>query len=211
MYDLHIHSNFSDGRASIDLIARKAKEKGLKVIAIVDHSLEHKYGLNERKARKRQNEIEKAKSKYDIEILGGIECGIGADGEILKPSVEFDLVLVAVHEILPASEYYRRIELCIQNNDVNILSHFHSQMFCSLDGRNIAKDLEIVDKLIENDVAIELNSLHLAPPEDLLKLLPFRKIKYSIGSDSHTLERVGDVKWCLRMAKKYLSKSKFII
>ncbi len=211
MYDLHIHSNFSDGKASIDEIAKKAKEMGLKVIAIVDHSLEHKRGLNERKARKRELEIEKAKSKYDIEILSGIECGICANGEILKPKLDFDLILVAIHEVLPSDEYYRRIKLCLRKNEIDILSHFHSQMFCSLNGRIETEDLEVLDLLKENDVALELNSLHMAPPLETLELAAKVRVKYSIGSDSHSLERVGDVAWCWKMAKKYLRKSKIFL
>jgi len=60
MFDLHIHSIYSDGTATIDEIARKAKEMGMKVIAIVDHSVEHRLGIDEGKAKQRQAEIEEA-------------------------------------------------------------------------------------------------------------------------------------------------------
>ena len=211
MYDLHIHSNFSDGKASIDEIAKRAKEIGLKAIAIVDHSSEHKLGLNERKAKAREVEIEKARSKYDIEILSGVECGILPEGKILIPKFKFDIILIAVHEVLPKEEYYRRVKLCLTKNNVDVLSHFHSQMFCTLDGRDVERDVEILDMLKDGDVALELNSLHEAPPLDLVKKASEIGVAYSIGSDSHSLQRVGDVEWCRKIARKYFPNSKFII
>ena len=211
MYDLHIHSCYSDGNGDIERIVRKAKEAGLKTIAIVDHSIEHRLGLTERKARKRQEEIERMSSKYDIEVLSGIECGIGADGEIALPDFKFDLVLVSIHEPIPKEEYYRRIELCLQKHDFDILAHFHSEVFCCIDGRDINRDAEIIDVLIERDIALEINTAHRAPPEDLLELCSSRRIKYSVGSDSHAINRVGDVRWGLEVARKYLKKGIFVL
>ncbi len=211
MYDLHIHSTYSDGSASVEQIVKKAKEVGLKAIAIVDHSIEHRYGLDERKAKRRQEEIEKCASKYDIDVLSGIECGIKADGEIILPRFKFDLILASIHDFLYAEEYYHRIIECLKNNDFDVLAHLHSTMFGSLNGRILEKDLEIVDLLIERDVALEINTAHSAPPSDFLELLSSRRIKYSVGSDSHSLKRIGDVSWGFEMARKYLKNGEFIL
>lgn len=211
VYDLHIHSNYSDGDGSIELIVRRAKEAKLKAISIVDHSIEHRFGLTERKAKQRQEEIEKVSAKYDIDVLSGIECGIDANGEIDLPTFKFDLVLVSIHIATCMEEYYRRVELCLENYDFDILSHFHSKIFGSLDGRNAERDAEIVDMLIERDIALEINTAHRAPPEDLLAICSNRKLRYSIGSDSHTLSRIADVRWGFEMAKKHLKKGVFIL
>lgn len=211
MYDLHIHSCYSDGNGDIERIVRRAKEAGLKAIAIVDHSIEHRLGLTERKAKKRQEEIERVSAKYDIDVLSGIECGIGADGEITLPAFKFDLVLASIHTPISKEEYYRRIELCLKKYDFDILAHFHSEVFGSIDGRDPDRDTEIIDLLIERDIALEINTAHRAPPEDLLELCSSRRIKYSIGSDSHAINRVGDISWGLEMARKYLRKGIFIL
>ena len=211
MYDLHIHSEYSDGSASIEQIIRKAKEVGLKVIAIVDHSIEHRFGLNERKARKRQEEIDKYSSKYDIEVLSGVECGIKADGEIFIPRFKFDLILASIHDFLYADEYYYRIIECLKHRDFDILAHLHSTVFGSLNGRDLEKDLEVIDLLVERDIAIELNTAHFSPPTDFLELLGHARVKYSVGSDSHSIRRVGDVSWGFEMARKYLKNGRFIL
>jgi len=211
MIDLHIHSQYSDGSASVDEIAKMAKERGLKVIAIVDHSLEHRKGVNEGKLKRRQMEIEKAKDVYGIEILSGIECGILPGGEIAIPKFNFDLVIASIHEVLDTEEYYRRIKGCLKRNcdKIEVLGHLHSDMFHC--GRDYNQDLEIVDMLIENDVALEINSLHHAPPIDFLEICSGRSLKFSVGSDAHTLSRVGDVEWCFKMVGRFLKKGKLII
>jgi len=210
MIDLHIHSIYSDGTASIDEIARKAKERGLKVIAIVDHSLEHRKGITEDKLKKRQMDIENAKDKYDMEILSGIECGILPDGGIALPNFKFDIVIASIHDIMFTEEYYWRIKECLKKNcdKIDVLGHLHSEMFNC--GRDFSKDAEIIDLLIEYDIALEINSLHRAPPIDFLEMCSNKIVKYSVGSDAHNLDRVGEVRWCFEMAKK-LKRGKFIL
>jgi len=212
MFDLHIHSIYSDGACTVDEIARRAKERGMKVIAIVDHSLEHRRGMDEGKAKKRQSEIEEAKAKYNIEILSGIECGILPEGEIILPNFEFDLVVASIHDLLTVDEYYYRIEMCLKKfgDRVDVIGHLHSEMF-GISGRDYVKDVELIDLLVETDTAIEINTTHMAPPLDFLELCSGRRIKYSIGSDAHTLEKVGNVKWGFEIARRYLKKGVPII
>lgn len=211
MYDLHIHSEYSDGSASIDSIVKKAKEADLKAIAIVDHSIEHPLGLTRSKAKKRHHEIQQASSKYDIKVIEGIECGIQAEGRIIMPEFDFELVLASIHDQVSMDEYYRRIKLCLENNNIDVLAHFHSTIFDAYDGRDEEKDEEILDLLVDNNVCLELNTAHEAPPLSVLEKCSDRKIRYSVGSDSHSLRRIADVAWGFRMAKKFLKKGEFIL
>ncbi len=210
MYDLHIHSCYSDGSGRIEEIIRRAKEAKLKTIAIVDHSVEHKFGLTEAKAKKRQEEIERFSSKYDIDVLSGVECGILADGEIVLPDFKFDIVLASVHAQLSTDEYYRRILECIRKNDFDVLGHLHSTLFGSVN-EDIEKDMEIIDLLSERDIAVEINTGHDSPPTSFLQLCQDRKLRYSVGSDTHVLSRVGDVNKGFKIAKKFLPKGRFIL
>ncbi len=210
MYDLHIHSEYSDGNAKIEEIIKRAKEKGLKAIAIADHSIEHRLGLTESKARKRQAEIERFSSKYDIEVLSAIECGILPDGEIALPEFRFDLILVSIHTQLHPAEYYDRIMKCIKKHQVDVLAHLHSELFGSV-SEIPELDLEIVDLIEENEIALEINSHHMAPPDNFLEMCRGKKIKYSVGSDSHILNEIGKTEIAWKKAKLYLNKGKFIL
>ena len=211
MYDLHIHSEYSDGSGSIDSIVRKAKEADLKAIAIVDHSIEHPLGLTRSKAKKRHYEIQQASSKYDINVIEGIECGIQAGGKIIMPEFNFELVLVSIHDPVSMDEYYRRIELCLKNYNIDVLAHFHSTVFDAYDGRDYERDEEILELLVDNHICLELNTAHYAPPFSVLEKCTDKNIRYSIGSDSHSLKRIADVEWGFKMAKKFLKNGEFIL
>jgi len=197
VFDLHVHSMYSDGQGSVEEIARKAKERGLKVIAIADHSCEHPLGLDEGKARRRKEEIELCQDKYGIRILDAVECGIDADGRIEMPKHDFELVIASVHECLPVEDYCRRIIECAKNFDFDVLGHFHSSVFNTYSD-SVELDLEVIDVLRENGIALEINSAHRAPPPELLDEISVEDLKnllFSVGSDSHSVSRVGDVSW----------------
>lgn len=207
MIDLHIHSNFSDGIASIAEIAKKAKELNLKAIAIVDHSLELNFGLDEKKAELRQIEIEEARDLFGIKIFSGIECGIDYNGEIFLPEHEFDFIVASVHE--NALNYCERILKCIENNSVDVIGHLFSDMF------EFSRDPRLEEKLIDamefHGVALEINSTHQCPPDDFLIKCSERRLKVSIGSDAHWLENVGKVEWCEKKRKKYMRRAELFL
>ncbi len=207
MIDLHIHSNFSDSKATVFEIARKAKELGLKAIAIVDHSIELSFGLDEKKAKLRQIEIDDARSIYGIKIYSGIECGINHSGEIFLPQHEFDFIIASVHE--NTSDYYGRVIKCVERNEFDVLGHPLSEMFEFV--RDPKLEEEMLDALEANGIALELNSTHKCPPEDLLVRCADRRIKVSLGSDAHRIENVGKVEWCEERRKKYLRRAEIFI
>lgn len=207
MIDLHIHSNFSDGKASVFEIAKKAKELGLKAIAIVDHSIELSFGLDERKAKLRQIEIENARSLFGIKIYSSIECGINHHGEIFLPNFDFDFIIASVHE--NTVDYYGRVIKCIEKNDFEVLGHPLSDMF------EFVRDQKLEEKMLDTleayGIALEINSTHRCPPEDLLMSCADRRIVVSIGSDAHRLENVGKVEWCEERRKKYLRRAEIFV
>jgi putative hydrolase len=207
MIDLHIHSNFSDGRATVLEIARKAKELGLRAIAIVDHSLELSFGLDEKKAKLRQIEIDDARSIYGIKIYSGVECGINHSGEIFLPRCDFDFIIASVHE--NTSDYYGRVIRCVEMNDFDVLGHPLSEMFEFV--RDPKLEEEMLDTIEAYGIALELNSTHKCPPEDFMIGCADRRIEISMGSDAHRIENVGKVEWCEERRKKYLSHAKIFI
>ncbi len=214
VFDFHVHSMYSDGRGSIEEIAKKAKERGLRVIAIADHSIEHPLGLDEGKARRRKQEIELCQDRFGLRILDAVECGIDADGRIEKPKHDFELVIASIHESLPAEEYCKRVIKCAKTQEFDVLGHYRSSIFGVDEGIG-ELDLEVIDVLIENEIALELNTAHLAPPSELLDVLKeeglAKKLVYSVGSDSHSVERVGDVKWAVETLNTKLGRWKSLL
>jgi len=81
--DLHCHTTATDGRESIETMARAAQASGLRYLAITDHSraLAMANGLDEEAALKHAAEIRAIGAQLDgFTLLAGIECDIRPDG-----------------------------------------------------------------------------------------------------------------------------------
>ena len=85
---MHSHSNYTDGRASIEEMARKAAETGLEYLAVTDHSrcLAIAHGLDPKRLRNQAREIQRVGGKLrGIKLLRGIEVDILEDGSLDLP------------------------------------------------------------------------------------------------------------------------------
>ncbi|MBI4813454.1 MAG: DNA polymerase/3'-5' exonuclease PolX, partial [Methanobacterium sp.] len=128
--DLHIHTTWSDGKASILEMANKASQLGYEYLAITDHThLPVARGLDEKRLTQQMNEINKINSEIEgITVLKGAEVNLDSygnldiSGDILN---EMDLVVAAVHYDLrqDPEKMSERILMALENEHVNILAH----------------------------------------------------------------------------------------
>jgi DNA polymerase (family 10) len=101
--DLHVHTVASDGRSTIEEMARAAKDLGYKYLGICDHSKAATIanGLSIQRMKKHIAAIRAANKKITgIEILVGCECDILPDGSLDYPDdllAECDLVTASIH------------------------------------------------------------------------------------------------------------------
>lgn len=129
--DLHIHSNWSDGRNSIEEIARAAQMRGYEYIGICDHSpgLGIADGLSEEKLIEKIGFIRELNETLEgITVLSGTEVDIRADGKLDYPDEvleECDVVVAAIHSAYNQSEraMNSRIVLAMENEHVDIIAH----------------------------------------------------------------------------------------
>jgi DNA polymerase (family 10) len=130
--DLQVQTDWTDGDASIEVMAREAIARGLKYIVITDHTkrLAMTHGLDEKRIRAQWNEIDAVNKKVrgKIKILKGTECDILKDGTLDlddETLAQLDVVGVSVHSYfnLPRAEQTARIKRAIVNPNVDILFH----------------------------------------------------------------------------------------
>ena len=105
--DLHSHTTWSDGSASMQEMAEAAIARGLKVLAITDHSggLGVASGLSVERLHQQREEIEAVQARLGdrILLLQGSEVEIHADGTLDFPDevlAELDIVVAALHSSL---------------------------------------------------------------------------------------------------------------
>ena len=170
--DLHCHTTWSDGRASVEEMGRAAQARGYDYVAICDHTpaVGAVRGLTPEDVRRQAEEIAAANELLaPFRVLRGIECDILPDGRLDLPDDvlgELDWVQASVHggQRMPRREMTRRVEEALRNPHVRCLSHPTGRLI----GRRpeSAVDLDhIYAVALEEGVALEVNGL--APRLDL--------------------------------------------
>ncbi len=166
--DLHCHTTWSDGRASVEEMARAARDRGYDYVAICDHTpaVGAVRGLTPDDVRRQGEEIAAANDLLaPFRVLRGIECDILGDGRLDLPDDvlgELDWVQASVHggQRMPGPEMTRRVEEALRNPYVRCLSH-PTGRYINRRPEN-AVDLErIFAVALEQRVAVEVNGLPL--------------------------------------------------
>jgi DNA polymerase (family 10) len=164
--DLHCHTTWSDGRASVEEMGRAAQQRGYDYLAICDHTpaVGAVQGLTPDDVRRQADEIAVANELLaPFRVLRGIECDILPDGRLDLPDdvlAELDWVQASVHggQRMPRAEMTRRVEEALRNPSVRCLSHPKGR-YINRRPEN-ALDLEhIFEVALEEGVALEVNGL----------------------------------------------------
>jgi len=164
--DLHCHTTWSDGRASVEEMARAALERGHEYLAICDHTpaVGAVRGLTPDDVRRQAEEIAAANALLaPFRVLRGIECDILPDGRLDLPEdvlAELDWVQASVHggQRMPRREMTKRVEAALRNPSVRCLSH-PTGRYINRRPEN-ALDLDRVFEIaLEEGVALEVNGL----------------------------------------------------
>jgi DNA polymerase (family 10) len=129
--DLHMHTTASDGSATLAEMVEAAQERGLKYIAVTDHSqrVSMAGGLDSVRLRKQWKEIDRLNRDLDgFVVLKGIECDILEKGGMDLPDdvlAEADWVVASVHygQNQPREQITARILGALENPLVSIIAH----------------------------------------------------------------------------------------
>ena len=166
--DLHAHTTWSDGRQSVEEMARAARGRGYDYLAICDHTpaVGAVRGLTPDDVQRQGEEIAAANEALTpFRVLRGIECDILPDGRLDLPDAalaELDWVQASVHggQRMPRPEMTRRVLEAVRNPYVRCLSH-PTGRYINRRPEN-ALDLDrVYEAALEHGVAMEVNGLPL--------------------------------------------------
>lgn len=129
--DFQMHSEWSDGRATLAAIADACRSRGYAYAAVTDHSygLKIARGMSMRQAADQRDAIRllNARNGTAFRLIQGVEANIDADGRIDLSDDEaatFDMVLAAPHSKLRKTEdQTRRLLAAVGHPSVRILAH----------------------------------------------------------------------------------------
>jgi DNA polymerase (family 10) len=209
--DLHCHTTWSDGRASVEEMGAAARQRGYEYLAICDHTVSVSVvpGLTADDVRRQGEEIERANEHLaPFRILRGIECDILPDGTLdLDDDVlaELDWVQISLHagQRRSADDLTRIVTDAMRNPHASGLSHPKGRM---LNRRpENALDLDAVFEVaLETGVAVEINGL----PDrlDLSSLHAAQALAAGVdlvlNSDSHSTAALASIEYSVATARR---------
>ena len=164
--DLHVHSNWSDGKATILEMAEAARDRGYEYLAICDHTRNVRVvpGLDADDLRRQAEEIAAANEQVaPFRILRGTECDILPDGSLDLPDdvlAELDWVQASVHAGQRAvrREITKRTIEAMRHPAVRSLSHPKGRIINHRPENEV--DLEqVFEVALETGIALEVNGL----------------------------------------------------
>lgn len=163
--DLHVHSDWSDGHASIREMALAARDLGYQYIAISDHSqsLAMTGGLTPEKLDRQLDEIATVNSELDdFHILSSIEVDVKADASLDLPDeslAALDFVTVSIHSGFnqEREQIMERLTAAMEHPSVRAIGHPTGRLINRRDPYEI--DIEaIIKTAARTGTALEINS-----------------------------------------------------
>jgi DNA polymerase (family X) len=199
--DLHVHSTWSDGRASIEEMARAAIERGYEFMAITDHGER----LREGRLDAQLEEVEALNRKLaPFHILSGVESAIRADGSLDLPDEELarlDWVMAALHSSFERNPT-ERILGAMENPHVDGIAHPTAR---KIGGREPQVAIErLVAKAVETGTALEMNGQpdRLDLRDTHARLAGEAGAKILISSDGHRPMTLMSIELALAQARR---------
>lgn len=219
--DLHMHTTYSDGRASVKEMALAAKALGHSYICITDHSqsLHIANGLDKGRLLEQIDEIDQVNKEVDgIRILKGLEVDILADGSLDMDDetlAKLDWVVGSVHQWTnqPIDEMTERVIRAVRSGYISALGHPTGRLIGIRDGYEI--DLApVFEACAEEGVAVEVN----ASPQRLdldssmvREALKVDDLWFVINTDAHSERGFGDLIHGIKTARRgWLPKSRVL-
>lgn len=216
--DLQCHSKWSDGSATIREMAEGARARGLKYIAITDHSqgLGVARGLDPKRTRAQWKEIDALNAEYGgaFRVLKSVEVEIRADGALDLPDdllAGYDIVLATTHSALNQSreKITARVTRALRHPYVDIFGHPTGQLIGTREPS--ALDLEEVYRVaVETGTLLEIDgsSERMDLNDVNARRAVARGVKLTLDSDAHNPDGFDDLYWGIAMARRaWLTKN----
>jgi DNA polymerase (family 10) len=209
--DLHCHTTWSDGRASVEEMGHAAQQRGYDYLAICDHTpaVGAVPGLTADDVRRQAEEIAAANEQLaPFRVLRGIECDILTDGQLDLPDdvlAGLDWVQASVHggQRMPRRELTKRVEAALRNPYVCCLSH-PTGRYIHRRPEN-AVDLErVYDVALEEGVALEVNGLpdRLDLRSEHVRDALRAGVEIVCSTDAHSVRGLGNMTLSVATARR---------
>jgi DNA polymerase (family 10) len=209
--DLQMHSTWSDGKASVEEMARSCLERGYEYFALTDHSqaMAMVQGLTPERAREQWAEIEQVQELVPgIRILKSVEVDILKDGSLDMPDdvlEQLDVLVISVHSFMDQNKKTMtdRVLRAMQHPSADILAHPTGRIInrrepFELDVEAVleaAADLSVAVELNANPNRLDFSDVHVHRAKELA-------VPVVISTDAHSLRGLADMRFGVDQARR---------
>ncbi|MCD6541662.1 DNA polymerase/3'-5' exonuclease PolX [Candidatus Bipolaricaulota bacterium] len=218
--DLHVHTDWSDGKGSLEEMAKAAMELGYRYIAIVDHFrfAQAIPGLGPEELARQMEAIQELNRKLKgFRLLSGIEANILPDGTIDVPREllrELEVVVAAIHTHMrmPKKEMTKRLLSAIENEDVDIIAHPSGRLIgersaYEVDWEEVFRRAAKYGTILEvnaNPQRLDLCAEHVREAIDT-------GVKLALGTDAHHPDHLWFMRYGILTARRGWAEAKDVI
>jgi DNA polymerase (family 10) len=209
--DLHMHTDATDGQATLAEMIDAARALGLEYIAITDHSkrVSMARGLDAERVRRQWREIDLINRDLDnFVVLKGIECDILEKGGMDLPDdvlAEADWVIASVHygQQQPRQQITERILGALENPHVDVIAHPTGRLINHRNPYEVDMDAVMAaaarhGKMLElnsNPARLDLDDVHCATARRL-------GIPIVISTDAHSTAGMDVMQYGVLQARR---------
>jgi DNA polymerase (family 10) len=210
--DLHVHTSETDGAATLDQMIEAARQRGLKYVAITDHSqrVTMARGLDAKRLLAQWREIDRRNERLGgtFTVLKGIECDILEKGGLDLPDevlAQADWVLASVHygQRQPRPQITERILGALENPYVSAIAHPTGRLIHQREGYDVDLDAVLAAakkcrKMLElnaHPMRLDLNDVHCAAAK-------CHGVPIVINTDAHTITGLDDLRFGILQARR---------
>lgn len=208
--DFHVHTNWSEGKNSIEEMVMAAKKLGYQYIAITDHSksLGIAHGLNEKRLIKQIEEIHRLNKKFeDFHIFTGVEVNIKADATLDlndKILAQCEVVVAGLHVAQKQArrDIMRRLISAMENENVDIIAHPTGRIINEREAYDVDIGI-LIETATNTNTVLEINAHPLRLDlNDVNARKAKSRVRLAIGSDAHSKDGLELMEFGVNVARR---------
>jgi DNA polymerase (family 10) len=207
---VHCHTHYSDGKHSVEEMARGAEALGMEYITITDHSPTAHYagGLTEDRLKRQWDDIARAQEKVKVRLFRGTESDILADGALDYPDrilEQLDVVIASIHNRykMGEEEMTRRLVRAMRLPVFKIWGHALGR-YVRTRPPIACRVEEVLDAAAASKVAVEVNGepRRLDMEARWLRKARERGLRFVISTDAHSVRALQNFRHGVAMARR---------
>ncbi len=209
--DLHCHTTWSDGKASVEEMAVAARDLGYEYVAICDHTPNVRVvpGLDADALRRQAEEIAEVNERLaPFRVLRGVECDIRADGTLDLPDdalAKLDWVQLSLHagQRQEAEALTRKVIEAMRHPAVRCLSHPKGRIINHRPPNALQLE-RVLEVALEEGVAIETNGLpdRLDLRDEEVRLAVEAGVPIVCSTDAHSVRGLRNMQLSVATARR---------